>query len=253
MNEVRHRHDLSADGAGRARGRRGESRHRAAAARRRGARPARLHHRPSSIGGRHAVRRRPGHGDEGRAAGEGGGVRAQHPRAQGPWCCCRRRDARSRRPRRCGCAASEHVVLVCGRYEGMDDRVAALVDAEELSIGDYVLSGGEVRGARRARRGQPAGAGRRRRRRVGGAGVVRRRRARLSALYAAARVSRPEGAGRARLGPPRRGAAVAEDARRSIGRCSGGPICSSTRRWTRRAARCWTNCVARVSSRSVRS
>jgi len=36
-----------------------------------------------------------------------------------------------------------HVVLVCGRYEGMDDRVAALVDAEELSIGDYVLSGGE--------------------------------------------------------------------------------------------------------------
>ena len=36
-----------------------------------------------------------------------------------------------------------HVVLVCGRYEGMDDRVAALVDAEEPSIGDYVLSGGE--------------------------------------------------------------------------------------------------------------
>jgi len=36
-----------------------------------------------------------------------------------------------------------HVVLVCGRYEGMDDRVAALLDAEELSIGDYVLSGGE--------------------------------------------------------------------------------------------------------------
>jgi tRNA (guanine37-N1)-methyltransferase len=37
-----------------------------------------------------------------------------------------------------------HVVLVCGRYEGMDDRVAALVDGEELSIGDYVLSGGEL-------------------------------------------------------------------------------------------------------------
>ena len=36
-----------------------------------------------------------------------------------------------------------HVVLVCGRYEGMDDRVAALVGAEEISIGDYVLSGGE--------------------------------------------------------------------------------------------------------------
>jgi tRNA (guanine37-N1)-methyltransferase len=38
----------------------------------------------------------------------------------------------------------EHVVLLCGRYEGMDDRVAGLVSAEELSIGDYVLSGGEL-------------------------------------------------------------------------------------------------------------
>ena len=37
-----------------------------------------------------------------------------------------------------------HVVLLCGRYEGMDERVLALVGAEELSIGDYVLSGGEV-------------------------------------------------------------------------------------------------------------
>lgn len=38
----------------------------------------------------------------------------------------------------------EHLVFVCGRYEGIDDRVAAVVGAEELSIGDYVLSGGEV-------------------------------------------------------------------------------------------------------------
>jgi tRNA (guanine37-N1)-methyltransferase len=38
----------------------------------------------------------------------------------------------------------QHVVLVCGRYEGMDERVRALVGAEELSIGDYVLSGGEL-------------------------------------------------------------------------------------------------------------
>ena len=38
----------------------------------------------------------------------------------------------------------QHVVLVCGRYEGMDERVRTLVGAEELSIGDYVLSGGEL-------------------------------------------------------------------------------------------------------------
>ena len=37
-----------------------------------------------------------------------------------------------------------HVALLCGRYEGMDERVPELVTAEELSIGDYVLSGGEL-------------------------------------------------------------------------------------------------------------
>jgi tRNA (guanine37-N1)-methyltransferase len=37
-----------------------------------------------------------------------------------------------------------HVVLLCGRYEGMDERVNELVATEELSIGDYVLSGGEL-------------------------------------------------------------------------------------------------------------
>jgi len=38
---------------------------------------------------------------------------------------------------------SAHVVLLCGRYEGVDERVRARVD-EEMSIGDYVLSGGEL-------------------------------------------------------------------------------------------------------------
>src|SRR5262245_17846038 len=38
----------------------------------------------------------------------------------------------------------EHVVILCGRYEGMDERVRELVATEELSIGDYVLSGGEL-------------------------------------------------------------------------------------------------------------
>ena len=37
-----------------------------------------------------------------------------------------------------------HVVLVCGRYEGIDERVVALGIDEEISIGDYVLSGGEL-------------------------------------------------------------------------------------------------------------
>jgi tRNA (guanine37-N1)-methyltransferase len=41
-------------------------------------------------------------------------------------------------------AAQEHLVLICGRYEGVDERVRLLTGAEELSIGDYVLTGGEL-------------------------------------------------------------------------------------------------------------
>ena len=40
-------------------------------------------------------------------------------------------------------AGLANVVLLCGRYEGMDERVRDAVATEELSIGDYVLSGGE--------------------------------------------------------------------------------------------------------------
>ena len=36
-----------------------------------------------------------------------------------------------------------HVVLLCGRYEGLDERVCELAAAEELSLGDFVVSGGE--------------------------------------------------------------------------------------------------------------
>jgi len=36
------------------------------------------------------------------------------------------------------------LVLICGRYEGIDERVVEGLPAEELSIGDYVLSGGEL-------------------------------------------------------------------------------------------------------------
>jgi tRNA (guanine37-N1)-methyltransferase len=41
-------------------------------------------------------------------------------------------------------ASLERVVLICGRYEGVDERVSQLLCDEELSIGDYVLSGGEL-------------------------------------------------------------------------------------------------------------
>jgi tRNA (guanine37-N1)-methyltransferase len=41
-------------------------------------------------------------------------------------------------------AAEPRLVLICGRYEGVDERIVEGLPAEELSIGDYVLSGGEV-------------------------------------------------------------------------------------------------------------
>lgn len=38
----------------------------------------------------------------------------------------------------------DRLILICGRYEGVDERVAEHVADEEVSIGDYVLSGGEI-------------------------------------------------------------------------------------------------------------
>jgi tRNA (guanine37-N1)-methyltransferase len=41
-------------------------------------------------------------------------------------------------------AAEAGLVLICGRYEGVDERVVAGLPAEEISVGDFVLSGGEA-------------------------------------------------------------------------------------------------------------
>jgi tRNA (guanine37-N1)-methyltransferase len=48
-------------------------------------------------------------------------------------------DAHARR-----LSALSHIVLIAGRYEGVDERVREQVATEEISIGDYVLSGGEL-------------------------------------------------------------------------------------------------------------
>ncbi|MDP9055481.1 MAG: tRNA (guanosine(37)-N1)-methyltransferase TrmD [Acidobacteriota bacterium] len=44
-------------------------------------------------------------------------------------------------------AVNDELLLICGRYEGVDERVAEHLADEELSIGDYVLSGGELAAA----------------------------------------------------------------------------------------------------------
>jgi len=44
-------------------------------------------------------------------------------------------------------AALDRIVLICGRYEGVDERISDFLADRELSIGDYVLSGGELAAA----------------------------------------------------------------------------------------------------------
>jgi tRNA (guanine37-N1)-methyltransferase len=44
-------------------------------------------------------------------------------------------------------AMTERVVIICGRYEGVDERVNEMLCDREISIGDYVLSGGELAAA----------------------------------------------------------------------------------------------------------
>jgi len=39
---------------------------------------------------------------------------------------------------------AEHLIFVCGHYEGVDERIFELFDIEQISIGDYVLTGGEL-------------------------------------------------------------------------------------------------------------
>jgi len=41
-------------------------------------------------------------------------------------------------------AGSERIALICGRYEGVDERIREYLATDEISIGDYVLSGGEL-------------------------------------------------------------------------------------------------------------
>ncbi len=41
-------------------------------------------------------------------------------------------------------AALDRLVVICGHYEGIDERVTALYGAEEISLGDFVLTGGEI-------------------------------------------------------------------------------------------------------------
>ena len=151
---------------------------------------------------RPAVRRRAGDGDAGRsrsrrrsraaraaqASGGRGDVADDLPVAGG-----QAADARAGR-RAGGAGATTGYVLVAGRYEGIDERLVAREVDEEIAIGDFVVSGGELPALMlidaivRLLPGALNDA------RIGAAGFVRRRAARLPALHAAGGVRRASGA-----------------------------------------------------------
>jgi tRNA (guanine37-N1)-methyltransferase len=41
-------------------------------------------------------------------------------------------------------AASQHLIVLCGRYEGFDERITEILQPDEVSLGDFILGGGEV-------------------------------------------------------------------------------------------------------------
>ncbi len=105
-------------------------------------------------------------------------------------------------------AGLERMVLICGRYEGVDERVAEGLADREISIGDYDCGYGDTAFARRAGQRSFGDAGKfygnaEVRHRWSGQHVRLRRIARLSALHAARGVSRNERAGSADGRQPR--------------------------------------------------
>ena len=80
------------------------------------------------------------------------------------------------------------VVVLCGRFEGVDERLIAARGLEEVSIGDFVLSGGEIPALALLDACVRLLAGVMGKEASGGRGKLRRRAARISAIHAAAGV-----------------------------------------------------------------
>ena len=60
------------------------------------------------------------------------------------WCCCRRKAQLFTQAVAQELMRRERIVLICGRYEGVDERVSEYLADREISVGDFVLSGGEL-------------------------------------------------------------------------------------------------------------
>ena len=94
-------------------------------------------------------------------------------------------------------ATHQRLLLLCGRYEGFDQRVSDILQPEEISVGDFVLNGGEVAAMTVIDTVDPprAGSAGRRRQQPGRFVFDRQPTAGVQPIHAAPRVSRPGGAG----------------------------------------------------------
>ncbi len=71
-------------------------------------------------------------------------IRATHPEESSTVLLTTPQGERFSQARARTLAARPHLIVLCGRYEGVDERVVELLGGDEVSIGDYVLSGGEL-------------------------------------------------------------------------------------------------------------
>ena len=90
----------------------------------------------------------------------------------------------------------EKIALICGRYEGVDERIRTHLVTDEISLGDYVLTGGELPALDSDRCHFASHLRRARRSRWRDGRLSRFGSARISALHASARISQLDGAGR---------------------------------------------------------
>ena len=149
------------------------------------------------------------------------------------------------------------MVLICGRYEGVDERVSEHLADREMSIGDYVLSGGELGAAvivDAVTRLIPGALGNEASSRQESFTDARcsedgtawpefdlrfGRIARLSALHASSGVSRDAGAGSAGVRQPRRDSPLASAEQRWRRRCATGRTCWTGAELSDEDRNCW--------------
>ncbi len=122
-------------------------------------------------------------------------------------------------------AAGPGAILLCGRFEGIDQRVLEAREIEEISIGDYVLSGGELAAMVLIDACVRLLAGRRRQRGLARRGELRLRPPGVPALHQAERVGGPRHPRGAALRRPRQNRHMAARRGREAHQGEAAPIC----------------------------